>query len=80
MFDENDQAIENTIIEGYNGENVYYEINNEIILDTADRAIYMRLDSLKGYLKQTKNLEIVFHYRTRSLNADFMSELIADWD
>lgn len=80
LFDENDQAIENTIIEGYNGENVYYEINNEIILDTADRAIYMRLDSLKGYLKQTKNLEIVFHYRTRSLNADFMSELIADWD
>ena len=80
LFDENDQAIENTIIEGYNGENVYYEINNEIILDTVDRAIYMRLDSLKGYLKQTKNLEIVFHYRTRSLNADFMSELIADWD
>ena len=80
LFDENDQAIENTIIEGYNGENIYYEINNEIILDTADRAIYMRLDSLKGYLKQTKNLEIVFHYRTRSLNADFMSELIADWD
>ena len=80
LFDENDQAIENTIIEGYNGENIYYEINNEIILDTVDRAIYMRLDSLKGYLKQTKNLEIVFHYRTRSLNADFMSELIADWD
>lgn len=80
LFDENDQAIENTIIEGYNGENVYYEINNEIILDTADRAIYMRLDSLKGYLKQTKSLEIVFHYKTRSLNADFMSELIADWD
>ena len=50
------------------------------ILDTVDRAIYMRLDSLKGYLKQTKNLEIVFHYKTRSLNADFMSELMADWD
>ena len=80
LFNENDQAIENTIIEGYNGENVYYEINNEIILDTVDRAIYMRLDSLKGYLKQTKNLEIVFHYKTRSLNADFMSELMADWD
>ena len=80
LFNENNQAIENTIIEGYNGENVYYEINNEIILDTVDRAIYMRLDSLKGYLKQTKNLEIVFHYKTRSLNADFMSELMADWD
>ena len=80
LFDENDQALENTIIEGYNGENVYYEINNEIVLDTADRAIYMRLNSLKGYLKQTKNLEIIFHYRTRSLNTEFMSELIADWD
>ena len=80
LFDENDQALENTIIEGYNGENIYYEINNEMILDTADRAIYMRLDSLKGYLKQTKNLEIIFHYRTRSLNTEFMSELIADWD
>lgn len=80
LFDENDQVLENTIIEGYNGENIYYEINNEIVLDTADRAIYMRLNSLKGYLKQTKNLEIIFHYRTRSLNTEFMSELIADWD
>ena len=42
---------DNTIIEGFEGENIYYEINNEIILNPVDRAIYMRLDSLKGYLK-----------------------------
>lgn len=42
---------ENTIIEGLNGTNIYYEINNEIILNSKDRAIYMRLANLIGYLK-----------------------------
>lgn len=71
---------DNTIIEGFNGENVYYEINNEMIFDSKDRAIYMRLANLIGYLKQTKNLEIVFHYKTRSLNQLFLSDLISNWD
>ena len=31
---------ENTIAEGFEGENIYYEINNEIILNPIDRAIY----------------------------------------
>lgn len=70
----------NTIIEGFNGENVYYEINNEMIFDSKDRAIYMRLASLIGYLKQTKNLEIIFHYKTRSLNTTFLSDLVSNWD
>lgn len=42
---------DNTIIEGFNGKNVYYEINNEMIFDSKDRAIYMRLANLIGYLK-----------------------------
>lgn len=71
---------DNTIIEGFNGENVYYEINNEMIFDSKDRAIYMRLASLIGYLKQTKNLEIIFHYKTRSLNTTFLSDLVSNWD
>lgn len=71
---------DNTIIEGFNGENVYYEINNEMIFDSKDRAIYMRLANLIGYLKQTKNLEIVFHYKTRSLNQTFLSDLVSNWD
>lgn len=71
---------ENTILEGFEGENIYYEINNEIILNPVDRAIYMRLNSLKGYLKQTKNLEIIFHYKNRSLNNAFLSDLISDWN
>lgn len=70
----------NTIIEGFNGENIYYEINNEMIFDSKDRAIYMRLASLIGYLKQTKNLEIIFHYKTRSLNTTFLSDLVSNWD
>jgi hypothetical protein len=40
----------------------------------------MRLDSLKGYLKQTKNLEIIFHYKNRSFNSAYLSELIGDWN
>ena len=71
---------DNTIIEGFNGKNVYYEINNEMIFDSKDRAIYMRLANLIGYLKQTKNLEIVFHYKTRSLNQTFLSDLVSNWD
>lgn len=71
---------ENTIAEGFEGENIYYEINNEIILNPIDRAIYMRLDSLKGYLKQTKNLEIIFHYKNRSFNTAYLSDLISDWN
>ena len=71
---------DNTIIEGFEGENIYYEINNEIILNPVDRAIYMRLDSLKGYLKQTKNLEIIFHYKNRSFNNAYLSDLISDWN
>lgn len=71
---------DNTIIEGFNGENVYYEINNEMIFDSKDRAIYMRLTNLIGYLKQTKNLEIVFHYKNRSLNPTFLSDLVSNWD
>lgn len=70
----------NTVIEGFEGENIYYEINNEIILNPVDRAIYMRLNSLKGYLKQTKNLEIVFHYKNRSFNTAYLSDLISDWN
>lgn len=70
----------NTIIEGFEGENIYYEINNEIILNPVDRAIYMRLDSLKGYLKQTKNLEIIFHYKKRSFNTAYLSDLVSDWN
>lgn len=71
---------ENTIAEGFEGENIYYEINNEIILNPVDRAIYMRLDSLKGYLKQTKNLEIIFHYKKRSFNTAYLSDLVSDWN
>ena len=71
---------DNTIIEGFEGENIYYEINNEIILNPVDRAIYMRLNSLKGYLKQTKNLEIIFHYKNRSFNTAYLSDLISDWN
>lgn len=71
---------DNTIIEGFEGENIYYEINNEIILNPVDRAIYMRLDSLKGYLKQTKNLEIIFHYKKRSFNTTYLSDLASDWN
>ena len=71
---------ENTIAEGFEGENIYYEINNEIILNPIDRAIYMRLDSLKGYLKQTKNLEIIFHYKKRSFNTAYLSDLVSDWN
>ena len=71
---------DNTIIEGFEGENIYYEINNEIILNPVDRAIYMRLDSLKGYLKQTKNLEIIFHYKKRSFNTAYLSDLVSDWN
>lgn len=71
---------DNTIIEGFEGENIYYEINNEIILNPVDRAIYMRLDSLKGYLKQTKNLEIIFHYKKRSFNTTYLSDLVSDWN
>ena len=71
---------DNTIIEGFNGENVYYEINNEMIFDSKDRAIYIRLANLIGYLKQTKNLEIIFHYKTRSLNTTFLSDLVSNWD
>ena len=71
---------ENTIAEGFEGENIYYEINNEIILNPVDRAIYMRLDSLKGYLKQTKNLEIIFHYKNRSFNTAYLSDLVSDWN
>ena len=71
---------ENTIAEGFEGENIYYEINNEIILNPIDRAIYMRLDSLKGYLKQTKNLEIIFHYKNRSFNTAYLSDLVSDWN
>ena len=71
---------ENTIIEGFEGENIYYEINNEIILNPVDRAIYMRLNSLKGYLKQTKNLEIIFHYKNRSFNTAYLSDLVSDWN
>ena len=71
---------ENTIAEGFEGENIYYEINNEIILNPVDRAIYMRLDSLKGYLKQTKNLEIIFHYKNRSFNKAYLSDLVSDWN
>ena len=71
---------DNTIIEGFEGENIYYEINNEIILNPVDRAIYMRLDSLKGYLKQTKNLEIIFHYKNRSFNTAYLSDLVSDWN
>ena len=71
---------ENTIAEGFEGENIYYEINNEIILNPVDRAIYMRLDSLKGYLKQTKNLEIIFHYKKRSFNTTYLSDLVSDWN
>lgn len=71
---------DNTIIEGFEGENIYYEINNEIILNPVDRAIYMRLDSLKGYLKQTKNLEIIFHYKKRSFNTAYLSDLTSDWN
>lgn len=40
----------------------------------------MRLDSLKGYLKQTKNLEIIFHYKNRSFNTAYLSDLISDWN
>lgn len=71
---------DNTIIEGFEGENIYYEINNEIILNPVDRAIYMRLNSLKGYLKQTKNLEIIFHYKNRSFNTAYLSDLVSDWN
>ena len=71
---------DNTIIEGFEGENIYYEINNEIILNPVDRAIYMRLDSLRGYLKQTKNLEIIFHYKKRSFNTAYLSDLVSDWN
>ena len=71
---------ENTIAEGFEGENIYYEINNEIILNPVDRAIYMRLNSLKGYLKQTKNLEIIFHYKNRSFNKAYLSDLVSDWN
>ena len=71
---------ENTIAEGFEGENIYYEINNEIILNPVDRAIYMRLNSLKGYLKQTKNLEIIFHYKNRSFNTAYLSDLVSDWN
>lgn len=71
---------DNTIIEGFEGENIYYEINNEIILNPVDRAIYMRLNSLKGYLKQTKNLEIIFHYKKRSFNTAYLSDLVSDWN
>lgn len=71
---------DNTIIEGFEGENIYYEINNEIILNPVDKAIYMRLDSLKGYLKQTKNLEIIFHYKKRSFNTAYLSDLVSDWN
>lgn len=71
---------DNTIIEGFEGENIYYEINNEIILNPVDRTIYMRLDSLKGYLKQTKNLEIIFHYKKRSFNTAYLSDLTSDWN
>ena len=71
---------DNTIIEGFERENIYYEINNEIILNPVDRAIYIRLDSLKGYLKQTKNLEIIFHYKKRSFNTAYLSDLVSDWN
>lgn len=71
---------DNIIIEGFEGENIYYEINNEIILNPVDRAIYMRLNSLKGYLKQTKNLEIIFHYKNRSFNTAYLSDLVSDWN
>lgn len=71
---------ENTIIEGINGTNIYYEINNEIILDSKDRAIYMRLANLIGYLKQTRNLEIIFHYKTRSVNSAFLSDFNGNWN
>ena len=40
----------------------------------------MRLDSLKGYLKQTKNLEIIFHYKNRSFNTAYLSDLVIDWN
>lgn len=71
---------ENTIIEHTEEDIVYYEINNEIILNPTDRAIYMRLASLIGYLKQTKNLEIIFHYKNRSFNNAYLSDLISDWN
>lgn len=71
---------ENTIIDHTEEDIVYYEINNEIILNPTDRAIYMRLASLIGYLKQTKNLEIIFHYKNRSFNNAYLSDLISDWN
>ena len=40
----------------------------------------MRLASLIGYLKQTKNLEIIFHYKNRSFNNAYLSDLISDWN
>lgn len=70
----------NTIIEHTEEDIIYYEINNEIILNPTDRAIYMRLASLKGYLKQTRNLEIIFHYKNRSFNKAYLSDMISDWN
>ena len=72
--------IENLIVQGYQGDNVYYEINNEMIFDIEEHSIYMRLESLIGYLKQTKSLEIIFHYKTRSLSSKYTSDFMADWN
>lgn len=63
---------QNSIEEKIEKDRTYYEINNEIILDPEDRAIYMNLARLIGYLKQVKNIEIIFHYKNRRLNAEFL--------
>lgn len=71
---------QNSIEEKIEKDRTYYEINNEIILDPEDRAIYMNLARLIGYLKQVKNIEIIFHYKNRRLNAEFLQDTISDWN
>lgn len=73
-------VLDNTIEEKIEKDNIYYEINNEIILDPTDRAIYMNLARLIGYLRQVKNLEIIFHYKERKISSEFFQDTISDWN
>lgn len=74
------KILDNHIEQKVEKDQIYYELNNEMILDPADRAIYMNLNRLIGYLRQAKNLEIIFHYKNRRLNSSFLQDTISDWN